>query len=63
MGLYSSLYDTFLTFLVPIILVVGIYMYFNPSSSFTKSYEQVVNDRRQRRREIRQSLGINVVPT
>ena len=44
-------------------IVALIYMAVNPTSSFAKNYEVVREDRRQRRREFLNSIGINVQPT
>lgn len=44
--------------IIPIILLF-IFMYFNPNNSFTKSYEATVNQRRQARKEFWNSLGIH----
>lgn len=44
-------------------IVALIYMAVNPTSSLTKDYLQVREDRRQRRREFLNSIGINVQPT
>ena len=60
MGKFQNLYDKWLWIIWILGIGLFIYMYINPTSNLTNSYENVVNARRERNREFRQALGINI---